>query len=272
MLNMKQTKTRRYIKWKNVGITMVIFATIVSIIALAFANNNVDVPVDSSELEKAISIEKEKQIEKIHQDAAQEEHDKASAESKAMYEEVKKMQEEENSSASVSPSVIGQTPRILLTASEIETIVLAVQHEVGKTSSYSTNIDFDYVQQMMAACIINRIGNSKFGQTLNEVLTQKNQFPYLLEDIENWKASRNASQFDPNDERTRRNVLAVINGTSEVPDDLFYEFSSVYNPQVSVTVQYEERTTKDVFLVRPLLHMFMLSSDGRICYFAREPL
>lgn len=105
----------------------------------------------------------------------------------------------------------------ILTEEEISLVVQAVQHEVGTDPNFylGYDYDFDYIQQCMARVIINRIGRDGFGNTLMEVLTKPKQFMPI----------ENLSSFDPYDERTRRNVLAVINGIDNISNDVLFEMS-----------------------------------------------
>ena len=114
------------------------------------------------------------------------------------------------------------------TEKEIRTLVLAVQHEVGKTPDYFPYCnDFDKMQKCMARVIVNRIGQSGFGDTLEEVLNQKNQFTGLLDDIAHYWDLPNSNQFDPEDRRTINNVKSVINGTDGISHNLYFERCSL---------------------------------------------
>lgn len=112
-----------------------------------------------------------------------------------------------------------------LTDWEINMLVQAVQHETNFDPTFYVNGDIDTVQQLMAASIINRIGQPGFGTNyttptnLSEVLANSEQYGNILYEL---------NYFDANDARTRQNVMAVLNGEVWVPDDLYFERCSSY--------------------------------------------
>lgn len=112
-----------------------------------------------------------------------------------------------------------------LTDWEINMLVQAVQHETNFDPTFYVNGDINTVQQLMAASIINRIGQPGFGtnystpNNLSEVLANSEQYGNTLYEL---------NYFDANDARTRQNVMAVLNGEVWVPDDLYFERCSSY--------------------------------------------
>lgn len=132
------------------------------------------------------------------------------------------------------------------------------------TSSEAMQLDFlqkeaekrlNASQQRCAGTMVFRIGKLGFGEegfvtpgyrakNLKDVLSQPGQFSLvddygnvvfsLLDDISNWQNLPTAEQFNPNDERTIRNIRMVLDGTADLPDTMVYEVRS--NPDVS----YEE--------------------------------
>lgn len=285
-------KKRYYIKWRNIFIAVGFPAFIVLVIIIAMhSHSSVNVP-GSSEIDRYKALAAEQEYDRIHAEARAKLEAEESEKSREIYEAVaeidrKKAEAERskvlnpyvetigvsaNTEAEIEPEVQPEVDTtvnstVWWTDDDVRILTLAVQHEVGKTDSYTPYSDFDYVQRLMASVIINRVGNPTFGMTLTEVLLQKNQFPGLLDDINNWQNMKNSEQMDPWDERTRANVLAVLNGEDDIPDNLYYEFSSVYQPEISVDVQYSIRVD-GLFLATPILYRHIVASDGRICYFA----
>lgn len=112
-----------------------------------------------------------------------------------------------------------------LTDWEIDMLVQAVQHETNNDPNYYVNFDLNKVQQLMTASIVNRIGQPGFGvgyttpSNLGEVLENSYQYDNILNEL---------NYFNPNDETTRKNVLAVLTGAVWVPSDLYFERCSSY--------------------------------------------
>lgn len=156
------------------------------------------------------------------------------------------------------------------TETEIDVLVLAVQHEVGTNPGYYPNCDdFDKLQRAMCRVIYNRIGAPGFGNTLQEVLLQKNQFTGLLEDISHYWEIPNSEQYNPKDERTRANVMAVLNGEDGLSSDIYFERcslrgqSSIYEAWEYVTSLYASPTIA--------LEYYEETADGRFIMFISNP-
>lgn len=183
----------------------------------------------------------------------------------------------EDNSSSDSEEVTEETKTVDFTPNftgwseqDITILVLAVQHEVGKTPGYFPYCDdFDTLQRCMARVIVNRIGTPGFGNNLYDVLNQKNQFTGLLEDVSHYWELPNANQYDPYDERTRANVMAVLNGTDGISHDLYFERCSLRS-QSSITEAWEY--VKTLFASPNLkLEHYEETGDGRFLMFISNP-
>lgn len=152
------------------------------------------------------------------------------------------------------------------TKDEFDTIVLAVQHEVGINPDYYPNCeDFDKIQQMMARVIINRVGQPGFGATLEEVLKQPGQFPGLLEDISHYQSLPNANQYDLYDTITRANVEAVMNGTDDLTGYIYFERCSLPG---QTTIEEAWAYARSQFLSPTIqLYWYEETKDGRFIMF-----
>lgn len=145
----------------------------------------------------------------------------------------------------------------ILTEEEISLVVQAVQHEVGTNPDFypGYEYDFDYIQQCMARVIINRIGRDGFGNTLIEVLTKPRQFMPI----------ENLSDYDPYDERTRQNVLAVINGTDGISDDVLFEMS-----YKSHDLERNMENMKSQLVCEVSAYYYAFTAEGRMLIFAEK--
>ena len=153
-----------------------------------------------------------------------------------------------------------------LSQQEFDTLVLAVQHEVGKTPDYFPTSDFDKIQQAMASVIVNRIGDERFGSTLEEVLNQEGQFDGLLYDISHPEDFANNDQLDLNDTRTRENCLAVLNKTSDLhnKESLLFERCSLGDESLSEAWSFMQSG----YISKLFLHYSFKTADGRYIMFA----
>lgn len=153
-----------------------------------------------------------------------------------------------------------------LSQKELDILVLAVQHEVGKSPEYFPTANFDQIQQAMASVIVNRIGNETFGKTLEEVLNQENQFTGLLDDISHPESFDNKDQLDVNDERTRENCLKVLNGTSKLNnnDQLLFERCTLTEEDL----QDAWKEMQSGYISKLFLHYAFKTADGRYIMFA----
>ncbi len=107
---------------------------------------------------------------------------------------------------------------LTLSNDDIALICCMVQHEVGSSYSGFPGYDFDYIQRCMARVIINRIGRPQNANTVVGVITQPGQFVASLNHLKK-------PGIDPNDETTRRNVMAVLNGDDGISEKLLFEMS-----------------------------------------------
>ena len=153
------------------------------------------------------------------------------------------------------------------TDDETKMLILAVQHEVGLNPNYYPDEDFDFIQQCMAKSIKNRIGTPGFGNTLSEVLLQKDQYTGLLNDIKNYKALNNSNQYNEHDERTLKNVQIVMNGEDSLPSDLYFERCS---EDESTIEEAWENFQKEYSSDELVLYYWFNTSDGRFIMFAEN--
>lgn len=173
---------------------------------------------------------------------------------------------EEFSKKDITSKVEVSSNSTRLSQKEFDILVLAVQHEVGKTPEYFPTSDFDKIQQAMASVIVNRIGDERFGQTLEEVLNQENQFTGLLDDINHPENFSNSDQLDVNDARTRENCLAVLNKTSDLhnKEELLFERCSLGEEDL----QEAWSDMQSGYISRLFLHYSFKTADGRYIMFA----
>ena len=172
---------------------------------------------------------------------------------------------EETSSNDASEIISSQdTQTQAMNAYQINLLVQAVQHETGNSPEFYPNGDFDIVQQYMAASIINRIGQPGFGAegttptSVWEVLNNPIQYGNMLNEL---------SWFDAYDERTRANVLAVINGTVYTPKNLYFERCSEINEDYWSAMEsfYNQYNTGIV------IDYMSPTAEGRYIIFASNP-
>lgn len=151
-----------------------------------------------------------------------------------------------------------------LSEREFDILVLAVQHEVGKTNEYNLypNANFDYIQQAMASVIVNRIGDTRFGETIEEVLSQDGQFEGLLYDISHPENFKHRNQLNVNDARTRENCLKVLNNSSDLTDAKQLLFESSYETE---DLQDAWHTLQSNYLLPLKMHYAYRMSNG--CWF-----
>lgn len=218
-------KGKRYIKWNNVAIAAVIVLTIPLMGVMLYTWKPFTPDPAPSGKEELSSFYKERANNSIHEEAK-------SAYDSSMAEEERKIREYlaslDDSSNTDDHSYKNVDNTFKWSERDIEILVLCVQHEVGINPSYYPCCDdFDHLQKLMARVIVNRIGTPGFGNSLFEVLTQKNQFPGLLEDVLNYENLPNANQFDPNDKRTRDNVTSVLYNMDGISHDVFFERRSL---------------------------------------------
>ncbi len=146
---------------------------------------------------------------------------------------------------------------ISATEAEIQLVVQAVQHEVGCDPTYFQGYDFDVIQQCMAKVILNRVGRTGFADTIDGVIDQPGQF----------MPRSQLTKFSPTEERTRKNVIAVLNGdASQIPDNLIFEMSFT-SSDVERNLGVMERQVGDVELYYDGMAR---SADGRYLYFAMQ--
>lgn len=143
---------------------------------------------------------------------------------------------------------------ITISEKEIDMLVQAVQHEVGNNPYYFPGYNFDYIQQCMAKVIINRVGKQGFANSVTDVLSQPGHFMPL----------ENLSDFDPNDETTRQNVLSVLYGTDNIPDSLVFEMSFT-SLDVNHNIEIMEQQVGDV-----IPFYSALTADNRYLLFAMQ--
>lgn len=136
---------------------------------------------------------------------------------------------------------------------EIDLICCAVQHEVGSSANFYPDSDFDEIQQSMTRVIVNRIGRKGFRDSVEGVLTQSGQFMALSK----------LKRFDPKEEATRKNVMAVLNGEDNLSSDLIFEMS-FKNTNVEESLQKMANMLGET--IRPTLTA--ISAEGRLLIFA----
>ncbi len=114
---------------------------------------------------------------------------------------------------------------IAYTDSEFLYLCKIVEHEVGCYYWQWPGQDLDYIQQLMAATVVNRVKASSdlFPDTISEVLFAKEQF------CSQWELDSYTLEGDGSNEscNTFINVEKVLNGTSDVPSNICYEASSL---------------------------------------------
>jgi len=149
---------------------------------------------------------------------------------------------------------------------EIGTLVQAVLHETGGNPDFYPNGDYDIVQQLMAASILNRVGEPGFGNgyttpnSVDEVLSNSIQYGNIMNELYG---------FDAFDERTRNNVMAVLTGATYIPNTVYFERCSeigedYYSAQASFYNQYREDASVSIYYMAPTL-------EGRYIIFAMNP-
>lgn len=113
-----------------------------------------------------------------------------------------------------------------ITEYEIQLMVRAVQHEVGKGDWFFPDADFDYVQQCMARVIVNKVGTTGCGDTIYSTLILSGHFmkkeALFQTEI---KDGQEVERFDPYNETTRRNVLTVLRGEDSISHTITVEMS-----------------------------------------------
>lgn len=286
----KAGKLARRIKWRNVAITV---GAIAFCVVAAKVVRPISVPVstsDSSSQNDLDSFYKERDASSVHEEAKKEYESEQAQASKKLREDLSSLDDEsrqkELDSFDSTPPVANDssesdshvpdsiyTPvedKTAWTEEDIRTLILAVQHEVGINPDYYPCCqDFDKLQRCMARVIVNRIGQSGFGNTLKEVLNQKNQFTGLLDDIAHYQDLPNSKQFDPEDRRTFNNVMSVINGTDGISHDLVFERCSL-SGQSSIYEAWEYAKSK--FLADTIyLYYYEETGDGRFIMFIGNP-
>lgn len=209
----KKVKVRYYVKWGNVFLFLLAILSILAMVFIIKAGLLADdvKTVEQQEQENAAIAAfyaKKEADEKFS--IWQKEHNST--------QEVKSKSVDSEDDTTV-PSIISDT--------DMDMLVLAVQHETGLNPGYYPDEDFDLLQQAMASVIWNRIGKPGFADSLEDVLSQEGQFDGLLDDIKNIDGLANANQFNVNDSRTRKNCIAAINGELYNGEKILFERCSI---------------------------------------------
>lgn len=243
----------------------------------------VDIPIEFSsvapdyssvheEAKKKLDSEERAKESKILEDISSLEDEKKEEEIKNFYstDDHTASSDVDDSSTDSSEDITTANSSHKWTETEIDILVLAVQHEIGTNPGYYPNCDdFDKLQRAMCRVIYNRIGKPGFGNTLQEVLLQKNQFTGLIDDISHYWEIPNSEQYNPKDERTRANVLAVLNGTDGLSSDIYFERCSLAG-QSSIGEAWEY--CKSCYLSDTIeLEYYEETADGRFIMFIANP-
>lgn len=275
---LKVKRTVRRLRWKKVAITAFSIAICISVVT---AMKPIYVPDKGDiEREEMTSYYKQQEADSAIDEARREHDEKLRAIDRQINDDVSSIWEAQRQQDRKSVSHghdCGSSDEMATadsvhewTETEIDVLVLAVQHEVGTNPGYYPNCqDFDKLQRAMCRVIYNRIGKPGFGNTLQEVLLQKNQFTGLIDDISHYWEIPNSEQYNPKDERTRANVMAVINGTDGLSSDIYFERcslrgqSSIYEAWEYVKSLYASPTIA--------LEYYEETSDGRFIMFISNP-
>lgn len=141
-----------------------------------------------------------------------------------------------------------------ITEADIAWIVKAVQHEVRSSGCNFPNADIDEVQQIMTRVIINRVGLPDFGDSIEEVLFSGQFMP-----------KEALKDFDPFEERTRRNVLTVLRGEDSQSSKVIFEMSFEEDHTFEESIEIMEKG------VGPVIPYFWTTlSNERLLIFAER--
>ncbi len=138
---------------------------------------------------------------------------------------------------------------------EIGLMVQLVQHEVNNYAGFFPGYDYDYIQQLMAKVVVNRVGIVGYADSIYDVITQPGSFCSLEE----------LAPFDSNHETTRKNVLTVLRGEDNI--------SNLVRFEMSFPTSYDLDYINDVMTsqVGPVNFYFQcVSAEPRLVIFAED--
>lgn len=290
---MKKTKT--FVRWNRVIIAITLPTIIVAVIVAMFSTKSSPSPAPTFTEEQIIpSPEQEEALQKAMQEA----NEKEATEARMVEERIKNYlaqkekeeQEEElekflhapatpiivsdtihskveTTENYVEPETIAKTQWVYdITESDYVNLVLAIQHETGSNPDFYVNGDFDLVQQYMAKSILSRLGKPGFGAnyttayTIYDILANRGQYKNMVNELWN---------FDPNNERTIKNLEIVLRGEDNLPDDLYFEDCSA----VGATYWEAIEVFKSHYSLCKNFEVCYLSltNEGRYIMFATNP-
>lgn len=117
----------------------------------------------------------------------------------------------------------------------VESIGSIVEHEVGYNESYYPYYDFDYLQQLMAKSVVNRLRSSAFPDDLYRVVNQEGQYPGVWEYI--------CNNHHRVKENTQVNVIkALYKCDYTIPADIFFEHSFALDTNLEEATDIGEDT------------------------------